>query len=89
MGQITSIEDHPNADGLYVEQIDFGDANPKQVGKPYSKGLCCLRTMNRLPFSIFLALAFKTACKSATINLSYFLQGPLVCLLDMQPDRKR
>lgn len=31
VGQITSIQDHPNAEALYVEQIDFGDGNAKQV----------------------------------------------------------
>lgn len=31
VGQITEVADHPNADALYVEQIDFGDGKPRQV----------------------------------------------------------
>lgn len=31
VGQILSVERHPNADSLYVEQIDLGEAQPRQV----------------------------------------------------------
>ena len=32
VGQIVSVEQHPNADSLYVEQIDLGEGKPRQVG---------------------------------------------------------
>ena len=32
VGRILSVELHPNADGLYVEQIDLGEGTPRQVG---------------------------------------------------------
>ena len=32
VGRILSVELHPNADGLYVEQIDLGEGAPRQVG---------------------------------------------------------
>ena len=32
VGQIVDVEPHPNADALYVEQIDLGEEKPRQVG---------------------------------------------------------
>ncbi len=32
VGHIMSVEQHPNADSLYVEQIDLGEGKPRQVG---------------------------------------------------------
>ena len=32
VGHIVSVEQHPNADSLYVEQIDLGEGKPRQVG---------------------------------------------------------
>lgn len=31
VGKIISVEKHPNADSLYVEQVDVGDEKPKTV----------------------------------------------------------
>lgn len=31
VGQITKVEQHPNADSLYVEEIDLGEDKPRQV----------------------------------------------------------
>lgn len=31
VGQIQSVERHPNADSLYVEKIDMGEEQPRQV----------------------------------------------------------
>ena len=31
VGRIVKVENHPNADGLYLEQIDVGEAEPRQV----------------------------------------------------------
>ena len=31
VGKVLSVEKHPDADALYVEQIDLGEANPRQV----------------------------------------------------------
>lgn len=31
VGKILKIERHPNAEALYVEQIDLGEAQPRQV----------------------------------------------------------
>ena len=33
VGHIVSVEQHPNADSLYVEQIDLGEGKPRQVGQ--------------------------------------------------------
>ena len=32
VGQIVDVEPHPNADALYVEQINLGEEKPRQVG---------------------------------------------------------
>ena len=32
VGKILSIDRHPNAESLYVEQIDLGEEQPRQVG---------------------------------------------------------
>ena len=34
VGQIVRVEQHPNADSLYVEQIDLGEEKPRQVALP-------------------------------------------------------
>lgn len=31
VGQIVNVEQHPNADSLYVEEIDLGEDKPRQV----------------------------------------------------------
>ena len=31
IGQIVSVKQHPNADSLYVEEIDLGEDKPRQV----------------------------------------------------------
>ncbi len=31
VGQIVSVKQHPNADSLYVEEIDLGEDKPRQV----------------------------------------------------------
>lgn len=31
IGQIVDIQPHPNADALYVEQINLGEDKPRQV----------------------------------------------------------
>mmetsp|Transcript_15463 Transcript_15463/g.30392 ORF Transcript_15463/g.30392 Transcript_15463/m.30392 type:complete len:206 (-) Transcript_15463:223-840(-) len=31
IGQVVSVEDHPDADSLYVQQIDVGEAEPRQI----------------------------------------------------------
>lgn len=31
VGQIVQVEQHPNADSLFVEQIDLGEDKPRQV----------------------------------------------------------
>lgn len=31
VGKIVAVERHPNADALYVEKIDLGEAEPRQV----------------------------------------------------------
>ena len=33
VGHIVAVEQHPNADSLYVEQIDLGEGKPRQVGQ--------------------------------------------------------
>ena len=32
VGQIVKVQQHPNADSLYVEDIDLGEDKPRQVG---------------------------------------------------------
>ena len=32
VGQIVSVSRHPDADALYVEEIDIGEEQPRQVG---------------------------------------------------------
>lgn len=32
VGQIVKVAQHPNADSLYVEEIDLGEDKPRQVG---------------------------------------------------------
>ena len=36
VGQILSVKQHPNADGLYVEEIDLGEDKPRQVNLLYT-----------------------------------------------------
>ena len=31
VGQVVSVKQHPNADSLYVEEIDLGEDKPRQV----------------------------------------------------------
>ena len=31
VGKIVSVKQHPNADSLYVEEIDLGEEKPRQV----------------------------------------------------------
>jgi len=32
VGRIVKVEQHPNAESLYVEDIDLGEDKPRQVG---------------------------------------------------------
>ncbi len=32
VGRIVKVEQHPNAESLYVEEIDLGEEKPRQVG---------------------------------------------------------
>jgi tRNA-binding EMAP/Myf-like protein len=32
VGKIVSVQQHPNADALYLEEIDVGEEKPRQVG---------------------------------------------------------
>jgi tRNA-binding EMAP/Myf-like protein len=32
VGRIVSVQQHPNADALYLEEIDVGEEKPRQVG---------------------------------------------------------
>ena len=32
VGRIASVEPHPNAESLYLEQIDLGEEQPRQAG---------------------------------------------------------
>lgn len=40
VGKVLSVEKHPDADALYVEQIDLGEAKPRQVVSGLVKYLC-------------------------------------------------
>lgn len=41
VGQIVSVKQHPNADSLYVEEIDLGEDKPRQVcSVDVNKGPC-------------------------------------------------
>ena len=33
VGRIVKVEQHPNAESLYVEDIDLGEDEPRQVGR--------------------------------------------------------
>ena len=33
VGQVVKVEQHPNADSLYVEEIDLGEDKPRQVSR--------------------------------------------------------
>ena len=37
VGQIVSVSRHPDADALYVEEIDIGEEQPRQVTFPPTK----------------------------------------------------
>ena len=37
VGKILSVEKHPDADSLYVEQIDVGEEKPRTVNRPHPK----------------------------------------------------
>jgi len=37
VGQIVSVSRHPDADALYVEEIDIGEEQPRQVMFPSHK----------------------------------------------------
>ncbi len=41
VGLIVKVDRHPNADALYVEEIDLGEEKPRQVGAT-SPSLCAL-----------------------------------------------
>jgi len=36
VGRIVKVEQHPNAESLYVEDIDLGEEKPRQVGRNIS-----------------------------------------------------
>ena len=36
VGKILSVEKHPDADSLYVEQIDVGEEKPRTVNRPHA-----------------------------------------------------
>ena len=47
VGQIVKIGPHPDADSLYVEEIDLGEGQPRQVcGRPnsYQDSMPCVST---------------------------------------------
>ena len=44
VGQIVTVGLHPDAESLYVEEIDLGEGQPRQVWNAYLPWLlCCLR----------------------------------------------
>lgn len=48
VGKIVSVEKHPDADSLYVEQIDVGEAKPRTV---FSNSLIFFQKKNKLSIS--------------------------------------
>jgi len=40
VGQIVAVQQHPNADALYLEEIDVGEDQPRQVSQRTGV-LCC------------------------------------------------
>ncbi len=36
VGQIVKVDRHPNADSLYVEEIDLGEEEPRQARNSYA-----------------------------------------------------
>jgi tRNA-binding EMAP/Myf-like protein len=45
VGQILSVKQHPDADSLYVEEIDIGEEQPRQVwALPRCLESCSMRT---------------------------------------------
>jgi hypothetical protein len=40
VGRIVSVQQHPNADALYLEEIDVGEEKPRQVGSLRVQRLC-------------------------------------------------
>ena len=49
VGQIVSVKQHPNADSLYVEEIDLGEDKPRQVSVSAMQSTWLLRL---LPLSL-------------------------------------
>ena len=47
VGQILSVKQHPDADSLYVEDIDIGEEQPRQVCMHACKHLGCMTPMQR------------------------------------------
>eukprot|EP01026_Neomeris_dumetosa_P078809 TRINITY_DN8557_c0_g1_i1.p1 TRINITY_DN8557_c0_g1~~TRINITY_DN8557_c0_g1_i1.p1 ORF type:complete len:267 (-),score=48.25 TRINITY_DN8557_c0_g1_i1:95-895(-) len=47
IGKIVQIEQHPNADGLYLEQIDLGEEKPRQVISGLVRFVPLEKMMNR------------------------------------------
>lgn len=39
VGRIIKVEQHPNADSLYVEEIDLGEDKPRQVSQQFTLSL--------------------------------------------------
>ncbi len=56
VGQILSCENHPNAQNLYVEQIDVGETRPRSV--------CSGLVSHIKPDEVIQNLIYKTSAKS-------------------------
>lgn len=56
IGQIVSVKQHPNADSLYVEEVDLGEDKPRQVSvlAMQSTRLFCLITISNMKCQAFL-----------------------------------
>jgi hypothetical protein len=39
VGTIVKVDKHPNADSLYLEEIDLGEDKPRQVREAYQLGM--------------------------------------------------
>ena len=68
------VDQHPNADSLYVEEIDVGEEKPRQVGVPRQLPSCIAVSM----FHCHTGMLSMTLLASAPLCLH---RGTLVALM--------
>ena len=86
VGQIVSVKQHPNADSLYVEEIDLGEDKPRQVSvlAMQSARLFCMLLISNMKcsgISALLGISITTSKPSNTGRTTLGIHATAVGLL--------